>query len=81
MYKLESNKKDYITATQRKYFKYALDFVLKRYKTAKDGSLKNEIINAVQVNKITFVFDFDSLTVNIKSNQDKYFHKHKLIAL
>ena len=68
MYKLKSNKEEYITQTARKYFKYALEYVLNR----KD-------LNACTVNKIQFIFDFDKLTVHIKSNQDDRFYKHSLV--
>lgn len=79
MYKLESNKNDYITATKRKYFKYALEYVLNKKEKSKDGSLKNEVLNACTVNKIHFIFDFDKLTVHIKSNKDDRFYKHSLV--
>lgn len=81
MYKLAKDKNDYITATKRKYFKYALNYVLNRYETAKDGSLKDEILNACTVNKISFIFDFENMNVAIKSNQDDRFYKHKLIEV
>ena len=81
MYKLESNKKDYITQTQRKYFKYALDYVLKKYADAKKGIIQNAPINACKVNKIFYIFDFENKTVSIKSNQDDRFYKHNLIKV
>ena len=40
MYKLKSNKEEYITQTARKYFKYALDYVLNQYNEAKNGNIK-----------------------------------------
>lgn len=67
MYKLKSNKEEYITQTARKYFKYALEYVL------------NKKENACTVNKIQFIFNFDKLTVQIKSNQDDRFYKHSLV--
>ena len=79
MYKLKSNKEEYITQTARKYFKYALEYVLNRKEKAKDKSFKNEVLNACTVNKISFIFDFDKLTVHIKSNQDDRFYKHSLV--
>ena len=81
MYKLESNKKDYITQTQRKYFKYALDYVLKMYENAKNGIIQKEPINACKVNRIFYIFDFENMNVSIKSNQDDMFYKHKLIKV
>lgn len=81
MYKLESNKKDYITQTQRKYFKYALDYVLNMYENSKNGIIQDEPINACKVNKIFYIFDFDNKTVAIKSNQDDRFYKHNLIEV
>ena len=81
MYKLKSNKEEYITQTARKYFKYALEYVLNKKEKAKDGSLKNEVLNACIVNKIHFVFDFDKLTVHIKSNKDACFYKHSLVKV
>lgn len=79
MYKLESNKKDYITQTARKYFKYALEYVLNQYNEAKNGNKQDGFLNACIVNKISFIFDFDNKTVSIKSNQDDRFYKHNLI--
>ena len=79
MYKLKSNKEEYITQTARKYFKYALEYVLNRKEKAKDENFKNEVLNACTVNKISFIFDFDKLTVHIKSNQDDRFYKHSLV--
>ena len=79
MYKLENNKKDYITQTQRKYFKYALEYVLNQYNEAKNGNKKDGFLNACTVNKISFIFDFENKTVSIKSNQDDRFYKHNLI--
>ena len=81
MYKLKSNKEEYITQTARKYFKYALEYVLNRKEKAKDGSLKNEVLNACTVNKIHFVFDFDKLTVHIKSNKNAWFCKYSLVKV
>lgn len=75
MYKLESNKKDYITQTKRKYFKYALEYVLNQY----NGNKKDGFLNACTVNQISYIFDFDNKTVAIKSNQDDRFYKHNLI--
>ena len=79
MYKLKSNKEEYITQTARKYFKYALEYVLNQYNEAKNGNIKEEFLNACTVNKISFIFDFDKLTVHIKSNQDNRFYKHSLV--
>ena len=79
MYKLKSNKEEYITQTARKYFKYALDYVLNQYNEAKKGNIKEGFLNACTVNKISFIFDFDKLTVHIKSNQDDRFYKHSLV--
>lgn len=49
----EYGQQDYITPTQKRYFKYALDF-----------ALKNKI-NGVKVNRISYYFDFDNLKVKI----------------
>lgn len=49
----EYGQQDYITPTQKRYFKYALDF-----------ALKNKI-NSVKVNRISYYFDFDNLKVKI----------------
>ena len=73
MYKLVNDKNDYITATKRKYFKYALDYVL-------NEKTKGAIQNACRVNNIYFIFDFENMNVAIKSNQDDRFYTHKLIG-
>lgn len=44
---------DYVTPTQRKYFKLALDYAIKHN------------INDVRVNRTYFYFDFDNLKVRI----------------
>lgn len=57
MYKLDldTNKKEYITQTQKKYFEYALKWCL-----------ENEW-HSCRVNRIYYNFDFDNLKVNIVS--------------
>lgn len=75
MYKLKSNKEEYVTQTKRKYFKYALEYVLNRMNDCK----KDEIVNACKVNKINYIFDFEKMVVYIKSNQDDGFYKYSLL--
>lgn len=57
--------KEYITQTQRKYFKYALDYAIKNN------------MNVVKVNRITYYFDFEKLEVRIATDNE-YGHKYKI---
>lgn len=50
--------KEYITPTQKKYFKFALDF-----------ALKNKIDN-VKVNRINYYFDFSKMQVRIATDNE-----------
>lgn len=64
----EYGQKDYITPTQKKYFKCALDF-----------ALKNKI-SSVKVNRISYYFDFDNLKVKIVTgNHNGYNYNLKKI--
>ena len=56
-FKLSLKKHEYITQTQRKYFKSALDYVL-----------NNDFgFISCKVNKIYYCFDFDALKVMIRT--------------
>ena len=58
---------DYITQTQKKYFKIALNY-----------AIKNKI-DCVKVNKIYYEFDFDNLKVKIGTKNNLYTYKLKLL--
>lgn len=55
---LKNSKYDYITATQRKYFKLALQFAL------------DNNFNIVKVKNITYNFNFITMEVSIKTYND-----------
>lgn len=58
--------KEHITATQKKYFKYALEYAIKN-KT-----------NSVKVNRIKFYFDFNKMQVMIGTSlKNSYIYKLK----
>lgn len=60
--------KEYITQTQKKYFKYALDY-----------AIQNKM-NNVKVNRINYHFDFDKLEVRIATDNDfGYVYKLKKV--
>ena len=57
--------KEHITQTQKKYFKYALDYAIKNN------------MNVVKVNRVTYYFDFEKLEVRIATDNE-YGYKYKL---
>lgn len=60
--------KEYITQTQKKYFKYALDYAIKNN------------ISVVKVNRIIYYFDFERLEVRIATDNDfGYVYKLKKV--
>lgn len=56
---LENSYIDYITATEKKYFYFALDY-----------AIKNDL-KSVKVNRVKFYFDFDKMQVMIGVSVDK----------
>ena len=57
--------KEHITQTQKKYFKYALDYAIKNN------------MNVVKVNRVTYYFDFEKLEVRIATDNE-YGYKYTL---
>lgn len=51
----KNGKKEYITQTQKRYFKYAIEWCLQNN------------LNSCKVNKIYYNFDFEKMEVNINS--------------
>jgi len=64
---LENSWIGYVTQTQKKYFKYALDYVVKNN------------TEGVRVNKTYYYFDFDNNEVKIGSNNRLTTYKIKKI--
>ena len=63
---LKNSRIDYIPQTQKKYFKYALDY-----------SLKNDT-KSVKVNRIKFYFNYEKLEVMIGTSvRNAYIYKMK----
>lgn len=59
---LKNSEFSYITPTQKKYFDLALDYAL------------NNNVNNVKVNRIHYVFDFESKMVLISSGRKDFFN-------
>lgn len=66
--KCDDGHKEYITQTQKRYFKYALDY-----------AIQNKM-NNVKVNRVNYYFDFDKLEVRIATDDDfGYVYKLKKV--